>query len=184
LFSVRLPIEGAGAHELAAVMVAAARAACDAVCPVKVGSKWPNDLVVEDGPHPGKLVGVLSELVSGNPDTIVIGLGVNLAPTPDMPGATSISECGGPVDRDRLLAAVIDGFGTRRGDPASARAELRAASVTLGRRVRVDLGTSILIGTARDLTEDGCLVVATDDGEAIVSAGDVVHLRPHGPEGD
>jgi BirA family biotin operon repressor/biotin-[acetyl-CoA-carboxylase] ligase len=51
--------------------------------------------------------------------------------------------------------------------------------------VRVDIGSSTLIGTATDLTDDGRLVLATEDGEQIISAGDVVHLRPSDePEGD
>jgi BirA family biotin operon repressor/biotin-[acetyl-CoA-carboxylase] ligase len=185
LFSVRLPVAAVSGHDLVAVLVAAARAACHAACSVPVAAKWPNDLVVEKGSAPGKLGGVLSELVSGQPDVVVIGLGINLAPVPGQPDATSIVECGGPIARDPLLAAILDGFAARRDDPEGSRSELRAASATLGRRVRVDLGSSTLVGTATDLTDDGRLVVATAAGEQIISAGDVVHLRPSdGPEGD
>jgi BirA family biotin operon repressor/biotin-[acetyl-CoA-carboxylase] ligase len=185
LVSVRLPVVAVSGHDLVAVLVAAARAACEAVCSVPVAAKWPNDLVVEQGSAPGKLGGVLSELVTGSPDVIVIGIGINLAPVPGQPAATSIAECGGPTERDPLLAAILAGFGARRDDPEAARSELRAASATLGRRVRVDIGSSTLIGTATDLTDDGRLVLATEDGEQIISAGDVVHLRPSDePEGD
>ena len=179
LFSLRLPTEAISAHDVAACLVASVRATADDFCPEPVASKWPNDMVVESGPAPGKLGGVLSELVAGNPDVVVVGLGLNLEPIPDQPLATSIRECGGDPDRDRILAEVIDGFTVRRNDPSAARSELRASSATLGRRVRVDLGTSVLEGTAADIDDEGHLVVTTDDGDRrVVSAGDVVHLRP------
>ncbi len=56
-----------------------------------------------------------------------------------------------------------------------------AASATLGRRVRVERVGDVLVGDAVDLTDLGHLVVRTGDGAShVVSAGDVVHLRPAG----
>ena len=177
LVSFRLRYGPDSALDAAACLTAAARAAADAACPVPVATKWPNDLVVEDGPAPGKLAGMLAELVTGDRDTVVIGLGLNLEPAPGQPAATSIRECGGSPDLDRILAAVIDGLGERLSDPARARDEIRVASATIGRAVRVDLGSTSIVGTAVDLTDAGELVLATDDGERVLSAGDVVHLR-------
>jgi BirA family biotin operon repressor/biotin-[acetyl-CoA-carboxylase] ligase len=49
---------------------------------------------------------------------------------------------------------------------------------TLGRQVRVELPDgSTLAGEATDVEEAGRLVVRTDDGEHLLSAGDVVHVR-------
>ena len=66
-----------------------------------------------------------------------------------------------------------------RGRPRSALLdEWRPRSATLGRRVRVDLGTDDVEGTAVDVTDEGHLVVETLDGSAACFAvGDVVHLR-------
>jgi BirA family biotin operon repressor/biotin-[acetyl-CoA-carboxylase] ligase len=179
LFSLRVPTEGVSAHDTATCLVASARAVADSRCPEPVLGKWPNDMVVESGSAPGKLGGVLSELIAGNPDVVVVGVGLNLEPVPDQPVATSIRECGGEPDRDRILAEIIEGFSVRRDDPNAARAELRASSATLGRRVQVDLGASVLVGTAADIDDEGHLVVTTDGGDRrVVSAGDVVHLRP------
>jgi hypothetical protein len=45
--------------------------------------------------------------------------------------------------------------------------------------VRVERASDLLEGDAVELTELGHLVVRTGDGvEKVVSAGDVVHLRP------
>lgn len=178
MFSVRLPTEHIAGLDVAACLAASALAAADSICSVSVRNKWPNDLVVETGSAPGKLGGMLSELVSGPPGAVIVGLGINLEPVPVQPLATSIRQCEGRPDRDRLLAEIIDGFSRRRDDPDGARAELRASSATLGRWVRVDLGSSSIEGRAVDVTDDGRLVVTTVDGDRIVSAGDVVHLRP------
>jgi biotin-(acetyl-CoA carboxylase) ligase len=42
----------------------------------------------------------------------------------------------------------------------------------------VERATDTLVGVARDVTDAGHLVVATDDGRTqTITAGDVVHLR-------
>lgn len=61
----------------------------------------------------------------------------------------------------------------------------RASSATLGRRVRIDLGSHDVVGTAVDLTEAGHLVVDTLEGERReIAVGDVVHLRDARPRSD
>ena len=51
--------------------------------------------------------------------------------------------------------------------------------MTVGQDVRVDLPDgSTLEGRATGIDPTGQLVVATDDGEPHVGAGDVVHVRP------
>ena len=175
---MRLPAERIAGLDVAVCLAASALAAADSACPVSVRNKWPNDLVVETGPAPGKLGGMLSELVIGPPTTVIVGLGLNLETAPGQLFATSIRQCGGRPDRDEMLAKIIDGFAARRDDPGAAGAELRARSATIGRLVRVDLGSASIVGRAVDVTDDGRLVVTTVDGDRIVSAGDVVHLRP------
>ncbi|NUP74472.1 MAG: biotin--[acetyl-CoA-carboxylase] ligase, partial [Sinomonas sp.] len=58
--------------------------------------------------------------------------------------------------------------------------QVQDATITLGRRVRVELpGGRRLEGHATGLDRHGALQVVEDDGERhTVSAGDVVHLRP------
>jgi BirA family biotin operon repressor/biotin-[acetyl-CoA-carboxylase] ligase len=52
-------------------------------------------------------------------------------------------------------------------------------SATLGRDVRVELAREAFAGTATAMTDEGYLVVTLADGtERVVTAGDVVHLRP------
>jgi BirA family biotin operon repressor/biotin-[acetyl-CoA-carboxylase] ligase len=64
------------------------------------------------------------------------------------------------------------------GGPEALFADYRARSATLGRRVRVDLWAGSVEGTAVDITPEGHLVVEEAGQQRMVTAGDVVHVRP------
>lgn len=127
---------------------------------------------------------------------VVVGVGVNvawpgraesaadseLAAVADL--ATALNWEGPEVDRvDLLVAFLVRLDELYRGLLASGGAGLRdawrARSATLGRRVRVDLGSDDVEGTAVDVTDEGHLVVETVEGtRRTLAVGDVVHLRP------
>jgi BirA family biotin operon repressor/biotin-[acetyl-CoA-carboxylase] ligase len=59
--------------------------------------------------------------------------------------------------------------------------DYRARSATIGSRVRATLpGGGRVVGLARDVDDQGRLVIDTDGQPVAISAGDVVHLRPDG----
>jgi BirA family biotin operon repressor/biotin-[acetyl-CoA-carboxylase] ligase len=129
--------------------------------------KWPNDVLVGGR----KLAGILLESrLSGNRATTVLGVGVNLTqrvfPAELAHTATSVWLVSGRlVDRDSLLAALLDALGEwrrrlERQGFAPVRARWRALADTLGRTVTVD-GVS---GVAVDVDADGALVVADAEG--------------------
>lgn len=143
-----------------------------------VRAKWPNDLEIEAPESSGKLAGVLSEIVEGDPGVVVVGLGLNLHAAPSDLGAASLAGAGGSTTRDELLASMLDALRGHLADPSGARAALEAASATIGRRVRVERtdGTSVT-GVARGTDDAGRLVVAVDGRDVPIDAGDVFHLR-------
>ncbi|MFM8266928.1 MAG: biotin--[acetyl-CoA-carboxylase] ligase [Ilumatobacteraceae bacterium] len=155
-------------HRLALAALTAAR-----VCGgVDAQLKWPNDLVVDDR----KVAGLLSEVCPDPDDTttsaVVVGLGMNVGWAP--PGAAMFVD---RVDPLRVAAVVLEAFGVL-GDDAHVATEYRRHLATLGRRVRVELASSIVEGRAVDLDDDGRLVVLDDCGISHhFAAGDVVHLR-------
>jgi BirA family biotin operon repressor/biotin-[acetyl-CoA-carboxylase] ligase len=154
---------------------------------VRVGLKWPNDVLV--GPDGGKLAGILSEVASPAP-VIVVGLGLNATMTADEAPdarATSLTQLGAAtVDRNPLarvllrhLAARIDAW--RRGDSALA-GDYLSRSVTVGTRVRAIMpGDHTVVGVAEAIDELGRLVIDTGSDRVTVSAGDITHLRPDEP---
>ena len=181
LVSFRFVAPVSGALDRVAAVSAAALAAASGTLPhggAAVRAKWPNDLLIESGEVSGKLAGVLSEMVDCDPPVVVVGLGLNVAEAPAEPGAVSLAQAGSAVTRDELLAWMIDEVPGYLADPSKARADLRAASATIGRMVRVQRtdGTSVM-GTAVDIDASGRLILAGDCGEALIDTGDVFHLR-------
>lgn len=153
--------------------------------------KWPNDLVVEEGPAPGKVAGILAEYTAGPPPAVVVGFGLNLAwPTGGddaPPGATSLRACGYNTDRWDLLGGILTGFDDRiedliaSGGPDRLRTALLARSATVGRRVRAETSAGSVEGTAVDISTNGSLVIrleGSSDRSVSVAAGDVSHLTP------
>jgi BirA family biotin operon repressor/biotin-[acetyl-CoA-carboxylase] ligase len=161
----------------------ALRAALLDAAGVRASLKWPNDLLVGDK----KIAGLLAETelgADGSVEAIVIGVGCNVQWTdfpPDIAGtATACNlEAGHDVAVADVLSAFLDRLATRLEDLGSVLADYRAALATLGREVRVDLGTREVRGVATAVDDSGRLVVTTDTGEEAIAVGDVEHLR-HG----
>ena len=160
--------------------LAAAVAAAEALRGVGVDAeiKWPNDVLV-DGE---KLVGILTEM-EGEADRvswIVVGIGINAnvdgSAVPE--AATTVREQVGDVDRAALTRELLERFEELVSAPEDVLPAWRAAASTLGRRVRVETPGGEVVGEAVDVEFPGTLVVATEDGERRVSAGDCEHLRP------
>jgi BirA family transcriptional regulator, biotin operon repressor / biotin---[acetyl-CoA-carboxylase] ligase len=148
---------------------------------VPVGLKWPNDLVVNNR----KLGGILVE--AEPPAFAVAGIGINVAQTA-FEGelaeiATSLArEQAVRLDRADLLGAIVRYLDEALGDPEAAMERYRRDCVTLGRAVRIMReGVPDLVGIGAEIDDRGALIVDVEGGTEIVTAGDVVHLRPDPP---
>ena len=140
--------------------------------------KWPNDVLIGER----KLAGILAQRVDAG---VIVGIGLNVglrAGELPVPTATSLAIEGAPTDRDPLLRAILREIATRheqfRTDEAAVRRAYRELCNTIGRHVRVELpGDEVLVGEATGVEEAGRLVINGVDGEHLLSAGDVVHVR-------
>ncbi len=167
--------------------------------------KWPNDVLISGR----KVAGILTEMQS-DPDRIdflVVGVGVNVEHREeDLPAgalypATSVAlewarasgnAAGGEegVGRAEVLAAFLDTMEELYTEYlekglASLREGLKDLSAVLGKAVCIQVGERTLVGTARDLTDRGGLVVETPDGKLeTVWVGDILHLRPAAAAGE
>jgi BirA family biotin operon repressor/biotin-[acetyl-CoA-carboxylase] ligase len=160
---------------------------------VTAGLKWPNDVLARP-PAGGKLAGILAE-VAAPASVVVIGIGLNVSLRADElpdPGATSLALLGGrATDRGDLIVALLDGLALRiaglrsaRGADATLVAEYTARSLTIGARVRATLpGDREIVGDATHVDDQGRLGIDTGTETVVVSAGDIVHLRPFGSVG-
>ena len=180
--------------ELFLLTLAAGLAAVDAVrslTRVTLGLKWPNDLVVMDGPLiDRKVAGILAEshVVGDRVDAVVVGMGLNVDWPAELPDdlasiATSLDRLAPRIGRPELLSAWLVAYERRlssvEADSADELLEaVRDRSATLGRRVRVERADETFEGLAEAIGSDGSLVVVTDDGRTEhVRVGDVVHAR-------
>ena len=182
------PEPGSVLHGAVWAVALAARDAVGLLAGVEPDLKWPNDLL--SGGR--KLAGVLAEGVAAPDDpsrlaAVVVGIGLNVGwdqPPPEVAaGAVTLEELAGrPVDREALLRALLGALAPMlelwTGAPEQLRERYRSSLTTLGQRVRVTLADREVEGEAIDVTADGALVVRVGDDELVVSAGDVVHLRP------
>lgn len=183
LLRPRVPRERLGWLSLAA---GAAMTEALAGLGVAARAKWPNDVLIDGR----KVCGVLAEALPDGAG-VVIGAGLNHAADRaalPVPTATSLAAEGGPTDPDllvtayleRLLARVHD-FEAVGGDPdrSGLRDAVRAASDTIGRRVRVLRGDETVVGEAVDIDVEGRIVVDRGpiDGTVACATGDVEHLR-------
>jgi len=163
------------------VMIAAVSAAeaCAAFC-ADARIKWPNDLVLNGK----KICGMLLEMGADmeRVDYLTVGIGINVNGHPDAPGihATSLrAEMAAAPPRAALIARVMERFEynydlwTREGI-APILAAYRDRSATLGQPIQVIGARETFKGVARDIGDDGALIVELADGErAIVREGDV-----------
>jgi BirA family biotin operon repressor/biotin-[acetyl-CoA-carboxylase] ligase len=142
---------------------------------VEASRKWPND--VEAGHK--KVAGALAHATTdGEGGSLVLGIGVNVhqrldAFPPELRGtATSLALAGHAVDRLALFVDLTREL-DRVAEPAErqrALDEWRRRSTLLGREVEVTReGRSLVRGIARDIAEDGALLV----GSERVVVGDV-----------
>ena len=167
---------------------AVAVAACDAVeavCGIRPGIKWTNDLVYGRK----KLAGILTELGLSSAGTVsyaVIGIGMNCgqgeADFPpelrEMAGSLH-SVTGAELDRAQVAAALLDAL--YRMDQAlltdrSGIMDLyRKDCITLGKEISlVKADGSVRHGTAMDIDEAGGLMVSFADGtQETVTSGEV-----------
>lgn len=203
---LRPPARVAGLTTMA--MGLAAAEALEEVAGVAARIKWPNDLVWPgDGTtRDRKVAGILAEsdwpagstADSGyrppGPDervVVVVGTGINVAWPDELPPdladiAVACNHISGrTADREDLLVALLERLDARYdallgGGSGALLDDWRARSATLGRRVRVELGSDEVEGEAVDVTGEGHLVVRTPAGDRTVAVGDVVHLRPAG----
>lgn len=188
--SVLLRLDGIAPAERGWVPLVAGLAMSEAISAQlpdrRVSLKWPNDVLVEAGGAAAKICGILAEAVGA--DEVIVGTGINTAMTAEqapVPTATSFAMLGVACDEDRLLADYLTALERAlsllreaEGAGSGIHTAVSARCSTLGQQVRVILPSAQITGRARRLAPDGRLVV--DDGvhEHIISAGDIVHLRP------
>ncbi|MDR3600148.1 MAG: biotin--[acetyl-CoA-carboxylase] ligase [Desulfosporosinus sp.] len=148
---------------------------------LRIGIKWPNDLVFNGQ----KLAGILGEVVGewNAVQTLILGMGINVnfprerlsAPLK----ATTLYEIlGYEVDLNILAAAILKHLEDKlisleKKEFEDLRLSWLARAVGLGEDVRILQGEQVLQGVFKGISIDGALILETKDGEKSFSAGEV-----------
>jgi len=152
---------------------------------VRADIKWPNDVLIAGK----KVCGILIENGFSKVDLsyTVIGIGINVnfatSTFPEIADiATSLSmEVGKdvPVENVALqLYTELDKLYARIVEEETVIREWADHMETLGKRVRVSLGSRTFEGTAIKVNDSGNLLLRLNDGSVQeITAGDVSHLR-------
>ena len=159
--------------------------AVDQLFSLRLGIKWPNDLMFNGL----KIAGILGEVVGewNAVQTLILGIGINvnfpreqLSP---LLNATTLSDIL-KVNVDlNILAATILKHLEKQVISLEGKAfeDLRECwlerAVSLGEEVRILRGDEVIQGVFKGITINGALLLETEDGEKSFSAGEV-QLRP------
>jgi BirA family biotin operon repressor/biotin-[acetyl-CoA-carboxylase] ligase len=145
--------------------------------------KWPNDVLWQGR----KLAGILIEMQGDalGPSSVVIGIGLNVrlsAPVRDridQPAADLETACGGVLDRNVVLASVLDhlvqvlGEFSRSGF-APMREEWEQYHAQQNQRVALKLPTGKMeVGVALGVAEDGALLFKSKVGVRRLHSGEI-----------
>jgi BirA family biotin operon repressor/biotin-[acetyl-CoA-carboxylase] ligase len=141
--------------------------------------RWPNDVLIQSK----KCGGILTQMESS---AIIAGIGINVNhaqfPAELSAVATSlrIASNGRVFSRERLLVELVSSIDNycalleKEGREPILKMFARASSFVSGRRVDVDLGSSVVRGITAGLNESGFLILRRDDGsENVIMAGGV-----------
>lgn len=170
--------------------VAAVRA-IDAMCAVRIGLKWPNDLVVFRQQQLHKLGGILVEVQfeSEQITSAIVGMGLNVnIDSAELPPATTPATSlkvilGRSIQREPLLAEIANQMEQLLLEVQAERLDMfaiwREHLVTIGRPVTAT-GTTVIEGIAETVDEWGRLGIRDVEGALhYVAAGDVTLKTRH-----
>lgn len=134
--------------------------------------KWVNDIYIDDK----KVCGILTEAVTGEKTSIIVGIGVNIT-TDEFPDeikntATSLKRA---VDKNDLLECIVKHLiGLIKGLPQRTfLPQYKEKSMVIGKEVHFIKGGVDKEGIAVDINQDGGLIVQTTDGCVTLNTGEI-----------
>jgi len=148
--------------------------------------KWPNDCLIDGKKVGGILLELSAELDRIN--FVIVGIGVNVNhSTQDFPRnlsqtATSMKiKLGKDLSRLALLTSFLEKFERiyldfKKNGLSPQREMIKSYSSLLGKKVTVKFGKEKIEGMAENIDENGSLVIKTQKGEKVVTAGEVTVL--------
>jgi BirA family biotin operon repressor/biotin-[acetyl-CoA-carboxylase] ligase len=146
-----------------------------------ISLKWPNDVLV----NRRKVSGILPEIVStgttGQVETLVLGMGINVANHPEHTTwpATDLIEAGARIELEQLLERITAALDRwiriwRAEGFAPVRQHWKEEALPVGEAVELRIDSRVLAGRFLGIDADGALVLGSADGtRQLIRAGEV-----------
>ena len=176
------PLDVASVFKLTMIASVATVTAIEKTTSLKPRIKWPNDVYINNR----KVCGILSEVSSSGSSVehVILGIGINVnfdtSPYHQIRDtATSLMmEKGRKISRISLLKNLLIETGKRyqellSGDTTGIRRDWKQKCMVLGKQVRIISGESEISGIARDITENGHLVLERNNALKEIVFGDL-----------
>jgi BirA family biotin operon repressor/biotin-[acetyl-CoA-carboxylase] ligase len=153
----------------------------ESITGLKTGIKWPNDILIGEK----KVCGILveSEIKKEKVVYAVVGVGINVNVTPDVDGASvPVTSLRGELEGEVLRTDIInhllyemEKMYLASPDVNPIHQEWREKLITLGKRVSVNSGDTVIEGIAEAVDENGALLLRQIGGGITrIVAGDVM----------
>ena len=155
---------------------------------IKLGLKWPNDILSPDGK---KIAGILTEarLDADTVRDLIFGLGLNISPQQDFPDelksiASSLAQASGQhLDVNALTAGIIKNIFTSWEEfkeerwAHSFKEYWTRYDILTGKVVTIQLRGEPVTGMVEGIDEVGSLKIKTGDGKIVLISSGEVTLR-------
>lgn len=162
---------------------AAAVAVCDAIentTKKHPKIKWVNDIFIDNKKICGILTEAVSDFESGNIQAVIVGIGINLTTKIFPEDIKDIASClGESIDKNQFVADIykrLREFCSMLPERSFMDA-YRAYSLVLGNTVNFNRNGKNYIAEAKDILDDGSLVVLTDEHERIVLQSGEISIK-------
>ena len=145
--------------------------------------KWVNDLLFNSRKVGGILTEGVIDFENQQVSAIVVGIGLNLLRPQNMDVSLE-QKVGGmvsklTVSRNTIVAAIQDEFTQLYGNYTTGTflPEYRAHNIVIGQNVSVKYGHDVVTGVAKDINEQGQLLLDTGSDVMIIDSGEVLKVN-------
>ncbi len=141
--------------------------------------KWVNDIFIDNKKVCGILTEAVSDFEANRVQAVIVGIGINLTThifpdeICDIAGSVGeINRCYLAAEIFKRLKAGCESLGERK-----FMDDYRKYSLVIGNEVEFSRNGRDYIATARDISDDGSLLVTTEDGEEIALNSGEISVR-------
>lgn len=145
--------------------------------------KWVNDLLVNSRKVGGILTEGVMDFESQQVSAIVVGIGLNLLRPQNLDGSLE-QKVGGMVEnlvvsRNTIIAAIQDEFTQMYATYTTGQflPQYRAHNIVIGQNVSVKYGHDVVMGIARNIDQQGHLILDMGNDVMTIDSGEVLKVN-------